>query len=169
MADHYRSVRFDPALHDAGAFDSSEPTLDGWLRQHAANEDWRDHSRISVWIDNAGRVVGYYALSAHRIAREELPMKLGRGGPREAPAILIGKLALDRTLRGTGVGVVLLADALDRCVNAAAIASAKFAVANALHEAVAVWYERVGFVRVPESLVLVRSIRNIAYDRDQQP
>lgn len=168
MADRYRSVAFDPTLHDAAAFDSGELTLDDWLRQHAANEDRRGHSRTYVWIDGTGRVVGYYTLSAHRIAREELPKRLGRGGPREVPAILVGKFALDRTLRGTGLGVVLLADALDRCVDAAAIAGAKFAVVDALHAAVAAWYERVGFIGVPGSLVLVRSIRDIAHDRDQQ-
>ncbi len=46
------------------------------------------------WVDQEDSVVGYYALAAHRVAREDVPTKIGRGGPTEIPAVLLARLAL---------------------------------------------------------------------------
>ena len=94
-----------------------------------------------------------------------MPARAGRGGPREIPAILIGKLALSAELRGHGLGVVLVADALDRIVVAAEQVGAKLVVVDALHERVAGWYEGLGFIRIPGSLVLVQRIADVAAAR----
>ena len=60
MVDRYHSVAFNPTLHDATAFDSGEPALDDWLRQHADTGDRRGQSRTYVWIDGTASVVGDY-------------------------------------------------------------------------------------------------------------
>lgn len=146
-------------------FASGEPALDDWLREHAATEARRDHSRTFVWTTDTARVVGYYTLAAHKVARDEVPTRIGRGGPREIPATLIAKLALSDELRGRGLGAVLLADALDRVVVAAEQVGAKLIVVDALHEQVAGWYEALGFTRAPGSLVLVLKISDAAASR----
>lgn len=169
MTEWFHSVRFDPESHDVAGFTSGEPALDQWLREHAASKDRRGHSRTFVWTDGAGRVVGYYTLSAHKVARESIPNRLGRGGPREIPATLIGKLALGSELRGRGLGVVLLADALERIIVAAEQVAAKLVVVDALREEVAGWYVSLGFQRVPGSLVLVLPIKDAAAARAQSP
>ena len=160
------SVSFDPELHDPSEFRCGEPSLDEWLVTHAAAEVRRGSARVWVWVDEAGttptRILGYYSLSASKVARENLPKALGRGGPVEVPAVLIGRLALDASLRGQGLGEVLLADALSRIVDATRTVGARFVVVDALHEGAALFYERLGFRRLPGSLLLVQKVADIA-------
>lgn len=166
MIELFTSQRFDPQNHDVSTFESGQPALDDWLRNNAETEDGRGHSRTWVWVGESGRVLGYYTLTAHKIARESVPAKVGRGGPREIPATLIGKLALSMDLRGQGLGILLLADALDRIVVASHQVAARLVVVDAVNEEVATWYESLGFVRVPASLVLVQRVVDIAAARE---
>lgn len=115
-----------------------------------------------MWVDaDSQQVVAYYALSAHKVAPSAVPSRL-RGGTAEIPSVLIGRLALDQSLRGKDLGEVLLADALGRIVEATRTVGARLVVVDALHEKVARFYERLGFRRVPESLLLVQRIADVA-------
>lgn len=137
--------------------------MDAWLRENAEDAARRSTAVTWVWLDS-DRIVAFYCLSAHKVARTEVPGSIGRGGPVEIPAVMIGKLALDTTLRGQGLGGVLLADALTRVVSATQVVAARVVVVDALDDAVARFYERFGFSRVPGSLRLVRRIRSVAID-----
>ena len=106
-------------------------------------------------------MVGYYALAAHKIAREQIPTRIGRGGPAEIPAILLARLALDLRLRGRGWGAVLVADALERIVTVTQTVGARVVVVEALTEPVAQFYETLGFRRIPGSLRLVQKVADI--------
>lgn len=160
------SVPFDPEL-DASAFSCGEASLDKWLVADAETETRRRSARVWVWLDEKGRVVAYYSLSASKVKRDDIPKSLGRGGPVEIPAVLIGRLALDRSLRGQNLGEVLLADALTRIVDATKTVGARLVVVDAIHEKVAVFYERFGFRRLPNSLMLVQKIADIAAAHDK--
>lgn len=157
----YRSEALDPAVHEVASFRCGEASLDTWLGEQAVPATARRTARTWVWVDSSGQVAGYYALAAHRVAREDVPAKVGRGGPAEIPAVLIARLALSVSLRGRGLGDVLLADALGRVVDATQTVGARLVVVDALHERVAVFYERLGFRRVPGSLVLVQKVSDI--------
>ncbi len=157
----YRSQPLQPDQHDLTAFACGEPSLDDWLRQTAAAASARGTARTWVWVDGSGRVVGYYALSAHKVAPADVPSRL-RTGTAEIPAVLIGRLALDLSLRGQQLGAVLLADALERIVEATRTVAARLVVVDALHEDVAAFYERLGFRRTPDSLRLVQRVADIA-------
>ena len=106
-------------------------------------------------------MVGYYALAAHKVARADVPAKVGRGGPAEIPAVLLARLALSESLHGQGLGAVLVADALDRIVEATHTVAARLVVVDALHERAARFYESLGFSRIPDSLRLVQKISDI--------
>jgi GNAT superfamily N-acetyltransferase len=157
----YRSQPFDPEKHNIGGFQCGEPSLDTWLREQAVPATARRTARTWVWVDDQGTVVAYYALAAHKISRGEVPGKIGRGGPAEIPAVLLARLALSQSLRGHNLGEVLVADALARVLAATRIVAAGVVVVDALHEKVASFYERLGFRRLPESLVLVQKIADI--------
>ncbi len=162
----FASVPYDPAEHDASTFSCGEPSLDRWLAVDAAAETKRGSARVWVWLVEAGRVVAYYSLSASKVKRDDIPKALGRGGPVEIPAVLVGRLALDASLRGQRLGEVLLADALGRIVDATQTVGARFVVVDALHEKVALFYERLGFRRVPDRLLLVQKIADISAARE---
>jgi GNAT superfamily N-acetyltransferase len=135
--------------------------LDSWLREQAVPAEKRGTARTWVWVDEDSRAVGYYALAAHKVARETVPSRIGRGGPAEIPAVLLAKLALDRRVQGRGLGPVLVADALDRIVTVTQIVAARLVVVDALNEDVASFSERLGFRRVPGSLKLVQRVKDI--------
>jgi len=156
-----RSERLDPERHDVRAFSCGEPSLDSWLREQAVPATARRTARTWVCVDEDGLVVGYYALAAHKVARGDLPSRIGRGGPVEIPAVLLARLALSQPLRGQGLGAVLVADALQRVVDATQTVAARLVVVDALHEPVARFYESLGFRRLPASLLLVQEVADI--------
>ncbi len=159
----YRSEPYDPDRHDVADFRCGEPSLDAWLQNTAARADTRGTARTWVWTgDTPGRVLAYYALSAHRLAPQDVPSRL-RTGTAEIPSVLIARLALDHSLRGQQLGPVLIADALERIVTATQTVGARLVVVNALSKPVATTvYKPLGFRRVPESLVLVQKIADVA-------
>lgn len=147
------------------AFDSGEATLDDWLRRSALDAEARGTARTFVLVDG-DELVGYYAVAAHLLVRDELPRRLSRGNSLAIPAVLLARLALDGRHQGKGIGGALLTDALRRIVLATQIVGARFVVVDALHERAAAFYEHHGFARVPESLRLVRKVSDIAADLD---
>jgi GNAT superfamily N-acetyltransferase len=147
-------------LHDAGRFDSGKPELDEWLRRHALSAEARRTGRTFVWHED--RVLAYYTLASHLLVREDLPKPVGRGGPRQIPAVLLARLALDRTFHGRGLGGVLLADALTRVVIATQTVAARFVVVDAIDEPAARFYEHHGFRPIPQTARLVQRISDIA-------
>ena len=72
-----------------------------------------------IWtpVDSA-RVVAYYAIAPTQVRRDEVSRSMS-GGVGVIPAYLIARLALDRSLRGQGLGVQPLLDAAERIVLAA--------------------------------------------------
>lgn len=149
------------ATHDVSTFDSGKPDLDTWLHQHALATEARRTGRTFVWADGR-RIVAYYTIAAHLIVREDLPRNIGRGNPVQIPAVLLARLALDKTLHGQGHGSVLLADALQRILLATQIVAARFVVVDALDEAAHGFYEHHGFKAIPDSMRLVQKVSDIA-------
>ena len=118
-----------------------------WLRETAQTASTRGYSRVYVW-HAAGVVVAYYTLSSYLIRREDLSTGAARGEWREIPALLLGKLALDRSLHGEGLARVLLADAIQEAVRAAEVAGARYLVVDAIDPTVAEMYQHFGFAFV---------------------
>lgn len=166
VTEDLRSCRFDPAAHDVEGFSCGEVGLDAWLREHAAVADRRRTSRTWVWVDDQDRVRAYFALVAHVVARGDVPSRVGRGGPAEIPAVLLAKLALDVTLQGKGLGSLLVADALERVLVATDIVGARLVVVDALSPDLAGFYERMGFRRIPDSLLLVQKVADLRAAHD---
>lgn len=157
----YRSERLDPDVHDVRDFSCGESSLDRWLREQAVPATARRTARTWVWVDGQGVVVGYYTLAAHKVTRDAVPPRVGRGGPSEIPAVLLARLALSESLRGQGLGEVLVADALARILDATQTVAARLVAVDALHERVAQFYESLGFRRIPSSLLLVKKVSDI--------
>src|SRR3990172_660431 len=88
--------------HSTMAFDSGKPDLDTWLKDHALTSEARRTGRTFVW-HRAQAVCAYYTIAAHLIVRDDLPKALGRGNPGQIPAVMLGRLALDKGLQGQGL------------------------------------------------------------------
>jgi GNAT superfamily N-acetyltransferase len=147
--------------HEIRYFDSSKPSLDTWLQQHALTTEARRTGRTFVWQDD-GRVVAYYTIAAHLVVREDLPRALGRGNPGQIPAVLLARLALDKTCQGQGLGGALLADALGRIVIATQTVAARFVVVDAIDQGAHGFYLHHGFRDIPGTMRLIQKISDIA-------
>lgn len=147
--------------HDTTHFDCGKPDLDTWLQQHAFTNEARRTIRTFVWHED-NRVVAYYAVAAHLLVRDDLPRNIGRGNPTQIPAVLLARLALDKTLHGQGYGGALLADALQRIAAATQIVAARFIVVDAIDQAAHRFYEHHGFKPIPGTLRLVQRTADVA-------
>jgi GNAT superfamily N-acetyltransferase len=147
--------------HLLAHFDSGRPDLDRWLREAAATVEAMRTGRTFVWADE-GRVMAYYTIAAHLLARDDVPRAVGRGSPGQIPAVRLARLALDKTLHGRGLGGVLLADALGRVVDATQVVAARLVVVDAVDEPAVRFYEHYGFRRVPDTTRLVQKVSDIA-------
>jgi predicted N-acetyltransferase YhbS len=136
--------------HDVAGFDSGQPELDAWLRDSAAQAAAMHTGRTFVWCDDEARVVAYFTLAAHLVARAQLPAKVGRGSPDRIPAILLARLALDGSLHGRKLGSELLWDALSRAVAANRQAAARIVVVDAIDDNAAGFYAHHGFAAIPD-------------------
>ncbi len=112
--------RFNPA-HERTAFDCGQSILNEWLKKQAGQFDRRDLSRTYVATRPRETVVcGYYAISTHRVLHEDLPETESKGLPRlDVPVVLLGRLAVDGSVQGQGLGAFLLVDALRRAMHIA--------------------------------------------------
>lgn len=118
-------------------------------------------ARTFVWHRGDRTVVAYFTLTAHLIARRQVPKKIGRGSPDVIPAILLARLALDQTLHEQGLGGELLWDALERARAASRLAGARLVVVDAVDEAAASFYEHHGFRGLPGTRRLVQKLSDI--------
>lgn len=140
------------AQHNTAGFSNGKhPSLDAWLKERALESEGL--SARTYVISTAAppkRVIGYYAISTAMEERLALPTaKLRRNLPHQVPLLLIGRLALDSSVQGRGLGADLLADAIRRCCAVSEIAGARAIVAHAIDEEAAHFYQRHGFVRSP--------------------
>jgi GNAT superfamily N-acetyltransferase len=159
----YRSQRLD-ASHDVVGFTCGNEVLDRWLREHAAIAQAKRTSVTYVWTAGDVGVVAYYGLAPHLIENADLPRPFGRGDPRQIPAIILARLALAGELRGTGLGGILLHDALSRAVTASQQVGGRYVVVDAIDENARRFYEHYGFVATPRQSRLVRKVSDIEAD-----
>lgn len=133
--------------HDRSAFDCGQPLLNEWLEDRAGQFDRRDLSRTFVATrPDEELVVGYYAVSTHRVASEALPAAEAKGLPRlDVPVVLIGRLAVDHTVQGQGLGALLLVDALRRSLQISEHVGIRAVEVDALDDAARNFYLMFGF------------------------
>ena len=133
--------------HDRTAFSCGLPELDLYLARRAGQDVRRRIAR--VFVCTAGEtdaILGFYTLSALSIDLASLPERLSRKLPRHpVPCALIGRLAVDRSAHGRGLGRMLLADAVKRTVAAGETVAMHALIVDAANDDAKRFYERFGF------------------------
>lgn len=138
------------ADHELDNFDSGEPLLDDWLRKRARGNHAEGGSRVYVTCDGEGagagkRVAGYYALASGSISAELAPGSFRRNMPNPVPAVILGRLAVDKSWQGKGVGRSLMQDAALRVLQAADTIGIRGMVVHALSDSARNFYLALGF------------------------
>lgn len=141
------TIRRLDKVHDRSAFDCGQPLLNEWLKDRAGQFDRRDLSRTFVATrPDETLVTGYYAISTHRVIYDVLPAGEAKGLPRlDVPVVLIGRLAVDQSVQGQGLGALLLVDALRRSLQISEQVGIRAVEVDALDEAARSFYLKFGF------------------------
>ncbi len=145
-------LHFEPLAkrHQRDTFTCGVPALDDWFRARASQDVKRRVAQVFVALDEEG-IAGFYSLSMFTLALESIPGELARKLPRydAIPAALIGRLARHSRLAGTGIGDLLVADAVLRVQAAAETVAAYAVVVDAKDERGRAFYESHGFASLP--------------------
>jgi GNAT superfamily N-acetyltransferase len=133
--------------HDRSLFNCGQPALDDWVKTRAGQFDRRDLARTFVAVF-AGQslVLGYYALASHRVRFESLPEDQAKGLPKiDVPVVLLGRLAVDQSMHGMGLGSFLLIDALRRALQVSTEIGIRAVEVDAIDNRARSFYVKFGF------------------------
>jgi GNAT superfamily N-acetyltransferase len=132
------------AHHDLTSFKSGITSLDDWLKRRARANQPTGASRTYVACE-VSRVVGYYALASGAVKLPEATGKFRRNMPDPIPVIVLGRLAIDHTWQGKGLGRALVRDAAQRVLQAAEVIGARGMLVHAISEDAHRFYIAQGF------------------------
>ena len=135
--------------HDRTQFSCGSAALDRYLQQQARQDAEKSVAAPFVLTaPPALRVLGYYTLSASLVNTGDLPDTLIKKLPRypQLPVTLLGRLAVDDSMKGKGIGQFLLLNALHRCLEAAANIAAMAVLVDAKDDAAESFYRHFGFL-----------------------
>jgi len=103
--------------HNRDEFDSEESSLNDFLKFYARQNDSKGLGKTYVAVlPDETRVFGYHTISSSSLAFDNLPEKLPR---YPVPVVHLGRLAVDKTAKGQGLGGFLLLDAFRRSLKIA--------------------------------------------------
>lgn len=138
----------DVGVHDRNGFDCGVPELDDYLKRLAEQHRRKGISTPFVLVDTATPtgILGYYCLSAAQVDAAKLRESDRKKLPRyPVPCFRLGRLAVRKDRRGQGLGKLLLACAVDRCLKARDDVAAYALIVDAKDENARRFYERYGF------------------------
>lgn len=139
------------ATHERRNFAGGEPALDEYLRRFARQHAGSNLSRTYVAVAG-GHIAGYYSLAMSAIRKEHLPTVHQKRFPNyPVPVARLARLAVDQHQQGSGLGQLLLMDALYRCHRLSGDIGSAGVVVDAKHTAAQRFYQKFNFETFPES------------------
>ena len=139
--------------HERTGFDCGEASLNEFILKRAGQFDRKGLGRTHVAVrPGETRIEGYYTLACGSVTYESLPDNQGKGLPQsmDLPTILLGRLAVDRSVQEQGLGAFLLLNALYRSRDAAGSVGALAIVTEALHDRARTFYLKFGFLSLKD-------------------
>ena len=157
--------------HDRATFDCGDADLNLYLQKYARQNHESGGAKCFVAAPAAApaRILGFYTLSPASLEYARTPALAKKGLARyEVPAFRLGRLAVDKTVQGRGLGGALLLRAVDRCIRVAQDVGGVALLIDAKNDRAARWYESYGALRLdgaPLSLVLPLAVAADALKR----
>jgi GNAT superfamily N-acetyltransferase len=157
--------------HDRAAFDCGDADLNLYLQRYARQNHMSGGAKcfVAAPADAPARVLGFYTLSPASIEYSRTPALVKKGLARyEVPVFRLGRLAVDKSLQGRGLGGALLLRAADRCIRVASEVGGVALLIDAKNDRAAKWYAGYGALALldaPRSLVLSFAVAVDAFRR----
>jgi len=133
--------------HDRKDFDCGSRDLNEYLDSYARQNHESGGAKTFVAIAPAEptRVLGFYSISPGAIEFARVPSPLTKKlGRYDVPVFRLGRLAIDLSVQGRGLGSDLLVAAGERALAVAAEVGGVALAIDAKDEKAARWYERFG-------------------------
>ena len=133
--------------HDRKSFDCGSLDLNQYLHRYARQNHESGGAKTFVAVSAAEpvRVLGFYSISPGAIEFARVPAKLTRKlGHYDVPVFRLGRLAVDRSVQGQGLGSDLLLAAGERALAVAVEVGGIALAIDAKDKQAARWYERFG-------------------------
>jgi GNAT superfamily N-acetyltransferase len=146
--------------HDRTAFDCGDADLNFYVQRYARQNHESGGAKcfVAAPADAPARLLGFYTLSPASVDYARTPAIAKKGLARyDVPVFRLGRLGVDRTVQGRGLGGALLLRAGERCIRVANEVGGVAMLIDAKNERAAQWYESYGAVALldaPLSLVL---------------
>jgi GNAT superfamily N-acetyltransferase len=146
--------------HDRAAFDCGDSDLNLYLQKFARQNHESGGAKcfIAVPSNAPARILGFYTLSPASLEYARTPALAKKRLARyDVPVFRLGRLAVDTSVQGRGLGGALLLRAADRCIRVAQDVDGVALLIDAKNDRAARWYESYGALRLddaPLSLVL---------------
>lgn len=152
--------------HDRKGFDCGSPDLNEYLKRYARqnHETGGAKTFVAVLPDEPTHVLGFYSISPGAIDFARVPSQLTKKlGRYDVPVFRLGRLAINLSRQGQGLGGELLLAAGERALAVAAEVGGIALVIDAKDDQAARWYERFGALSLlDDPLTLVLSLSAIA-------
>ena len=138
----------DSERHDRKALSCGVDVLDDYLWRFAIQQSKKGVTVVRVLVDTNSpeSILGYYSLSAAQVDSSQLTEREQHKLPRyPVPCFRMGRLAAHKSLQGQGIGRVLIACAIERCLEARKHVAAYALIVDAKGKKAASFYEHYGF------------------------
>jgi GNAT superfamily N-acetyltransferase len=143
---HYRDV-----------FECGYESLNNYLKNQASQDVRKKLSACFVLLkkrNKINKVIAYYTLSNFGINSELIPDKFRKKFPpsyKTIPVTLLGRLAVDKSYEGQGLGKLLLLEALYRSYLAASQIASFGVVVDPIDDKATSFYRKFDFILIPDS------------------
>lgn len=136
------------ASFDRAQFDCGDEALNRFIRQFARQQQDKRLGQTRVIVaEGTTRIMGFYTLSAGSIGFESLDESMRRHLPRyPVPVVRLGRLAVDKSAQGKGLGQKLLAHAFTTVAEISDKIGITALVVDAKHEKASFFYQKLGFL-----------------------
>lgn len=149
------NYHFEPlGNHDRAAFSCGCQELDDYIRNQASQDLKRNLAAVFVIVrnDNPQRVIGCYTLSSRHLQFEQLPEEIAKkaGKYNTVGVTLLGRMAVDSSQQGQGIGELVLVEALRQSLLSTKRVASFAVFVEAKDEKAAGFYRKYGFIELPE-------------------
>ena len=133
--------------HDRAAFSCGVEELNDYLQRFVGQDQRRNLARCFVLVNKnqPERILGYYTLSNAAVVQTGDAASPVRSPYPELPALLIGRLAVDKNLQGRGWGRLLLLFVLSHASRLSEDSGFALVLVGPIDERAAGFYARFGF------------------------
>lgn len=133
------------SYHDRKSFDCGKASLNDFLQRQARQNADRNVGVTHVVVAAPGdsRILGYYTLVTRTVESSIVPVKKLPSGP--IGVVLLGRLAVDKSAQGQGIGKRMLLRALSHTEVASRTIGVFALVLDALDEDARRWYQSLGW------------------------